>query len=184
MERLRGTGEPLGADRVLEPLRRSADRGERRSHPCPLRVLPQLRAAHIARLSNTERVRCRPRGCLVRSAKGIEPDLSPYRFLNLSQSRYVFVSCITYKKLEESTKCRLKNALQCLAILALSLTTSGCTSLQNCQYGGTYGVDDELGAYVTGSATCPINGSSMGGGTVTCTGTYSLDSGTFVGDCM
>ena len=74
MERLRGAGEPLGADRVLEPLRRSADRGERRSRPCPLRVLLQLRAsAHIARLSNTERVPCRPGGRLVPSAKGIEP---------------------------------------------------------------------------------------------------------------
>ena len=76
MERLRGAGEPLGADRVLEPLRRSADRGERRSRPCPLRVLLQLRASarrsHIARLSNTERVPCRPGGRLVPSAKGIE----------------------------------------------------------------------------------------------------------------
>ena len=74
MERLRGAGKPLGADRVLEPLRRSADRGGRRSRPCPLRVLFQLRAsAHIARLSDPERVPCRPGGCLVPSAKGIEP---------------------------------------------------------------------------------------------------------------
>ena len=58
----------------LEPLRRSADRGGRRSRPCPLRVLFQLRAsAHIARLSDPERVPCRPGGCLVPSAKGIEP---------------------------------------------------------------------------------------------------------------
>ena len=73
MERLRGAGEPLGADRVLEPLRRSADRRGRRSRPCPLRVLLQLRAsAHIPRLSNTERAPCRPGGRLVPSAKGID----------------------------------------------------------------------------------------------------------------
>ena len=74
MERLRRADKPLGADRVLEPLRRSADRGERRSRTCPLRILLQLRAsAHIARLSNTERVPCRPGGCLVPSAKAVEP---------------------------------------------------------------------------------------------------------------
>ena len=39
MERLRGTGKPLGADRVLELVRRSTDRGARHSRPCPLRVL-------------------------------------------------------------------------------------------------------------------------------------------------
>ena len=39
MEWLRGADKPLGADRVLEPLRRSIDRRERCSRPCPLRNL-------------------------------------------------------------------------------------------------------------------------------------------------
>lgn len=66
--------------------------------------------------------------------------------------------------------------------VVLLASSSGCASLQDCDYGGTYGVD-ERGAYVTGTATCPISGSSTGS-TVTCTGTYWLETGEYEGSCQ
>ena len=69
------------------------------------------------------------------------------------------------------------------AAAVLLATSSGCASLRDCDYGGTYGVD-EREAYVAGNATCPINGSSTSGGTITCVGTYWLETGESEGSCQ
>lgn len=74
-------------------------------------------------------------------------------------------------------------ALKLTAAFTLLMTASGCVSVQDCDYSGTYGVDDERGAYVTGTASCPIQ-SSAGGGTITCSGTYWLDTGQYEGSCQ
>ena len=55
VQRLRGAGEPLGADRIPGPLRWPADRGARRSRRCTLPVLLQLRAS--ARIASPTELR-------------------------------------------------------------------------------------------------------------------------------
>ena len=77
---------------------------------------------------------------------------------------------------------KIVNWFKVPAATVLLASSSGCVSLRDCDYGGTYGVD-ERGAYVTGKATCPIRGSSTSG-TITCTGTYWLETGEYEGSCQ
>ena len=60
--------------RIEEPLRRPTHRRAGVGTSCPLRVLPQLRTPScVSGVQDAQRVPCDPGGCLVPSAKGVEP---------------------------------------------------------------------------------------------------------------
>ena len=66
VQRQRRTGQSLGTDRVLEPLRRPADHQAGRPTPSQLRILLQLPAPScIAGLPDVQRIHCRLGGRLV-----------------------------------------------------------------------------------------------------------------------